>query len=141
MLSPLPCWEHLPADEGRRRVADLVAEIEAEGARERKRECKKSLGVEAILRQRPHRRPRREKKSSKKKPKKSPKPRFHAIKAEVFQAMREAWREVMAAFAIASDRLRAGEIDVAFPEGTFPPSLPFVPFAETMAIEARGQPA
>ena len=29
---------------------------------------------------------------------------------------------------------------VEFPEGTFPPHLPFVPFAETMAIEARGQP-
>ena len=89
--------------------------------------------MKAILRQRPHRRPRRVEKS--------PKPRFHAVKAEVFQAMREAWREVMAAFAIASARLRAGAVDVAFPEGTFPPSLPFAPFAETMVIEARGQPA
>ena len=63
VLSPLPCWEHLPPEEVRRRVADLVADIEKEGARERQRECKRSLGVKAILRQRPHRRPRLKKKS------------------------------------------------------------------------------
>ncbi len=55
--------------------------------------------------------------------------------------MREAWKEVMAAFRIASARLRAGEMEVEFPEGTFPPGLPFIPFAETMTVEARGQPA
>ena len=54
--------------------------------------------------------------------------------------MWEAWREVTAAFRQASARLLAGERDVGFPEGTFPPHRPFVPFAETLLIEARGQP-
>ena len=133
VLSPLPCWAHLPEEEWRGRVQDLVAQIEEEGARERRRTGKKSLGVKKILRVRPHKRPR--------KVKRSPKPRFHAVKPEVFKRMREAWKEVMAAFRNASARLRAGEMDVEFPEGTFPPGLPFIPFAETMTVEARGQPA
>ena len=72
--------------------------------------------------------------------KKSPKPRFHAKKPEVWKRLFEVWREVILAFRQASERLRADEFDVEFPEGTFPPHLPFVPFSETVLIEARGQP-
>ena len=133
VLSPLPCWAHLPETEWRQRVAHLIEEIEEEGAVARELEEKTSLGVKRILAAKPAHRP--------KKVVKSPKPRFHARKPEVWQRMWEAWREVVSAFWEASARLLAGELDVEFPEGTFPPHLPFVPFAETMLIEARGQPA
>jgi len=133
VLSPLPCWAHLPETEWRQRVVDLIDEIEEEGATARELEEKTPLGVKRILAAKPAHRP--------KKVVKSPKPRFHARKPEVWKRMWEAWREVVSAFWEASARLLAGERDVEFPEGTFPPHLPFVPFAETLLVEPRGQPA
>ena len=129
VFSPLPCWEHLPEAEWRRNVANLIDEIEEEGARERKRKGKKSLGVKRIMRVRPHKRPR--------KVERSPKPRFHAITELARKRMREAYTAVVVAYLIASERLRAGHRDAEFPEGTFPPGLPFVPFS----VRCRGQPA
>ncbi len=131
-FSPLPCWAHLPEAEQRRRVADLIAEIEEEGERERQQTGKRSLGVEKILNADPHHRPDQVKKSSK--------PRFHALTPKVFELLWQAWSEVISAFREASARLLSGEREVEFPEGTFPPHLPFIPFVETMIIEARGQP-
>ncbi len=133
VLSPLPCWAHLPEAEYRRRVADLITVIEEEAALERQRTGKISLGAEKILKTDPHYRPENIEKS--------PKPRFHALTPEVFELMRQAWAEVIAAFREASAQLLSGERNIEFPEGMFPPHLPFIPFAETMTIEARGQPA
>ncbi len=48
------------------------------------------------------------------------------------------WRAVIAAYREAAGLLAAGERDVEFPEGTFPPRLPFVPFSLTLLIKARG---
>ncbi len=127
VLSPLPCWQHLPAAEVRRRVAEIIARIDEKGARERQRTGRPSLGVKKILRVRPHKRPRRVKKS--------PKPRIHAATKRVLQQIREAHAEVVAAFREASERLLGGDREAEFPEGTFPPGLPFIPFA------ARGDPA
>ncbi len=131
-FSPLPCWEHLPEPERRRRVAELIVEIEEEGDLERRRTGKRSLGVEKILNTDPHYRPE--------KVEKSPKPRFHALTPEVFELLWQAWSEVIVAFREASARLLSGEREFEFPEGTFPPHLPFIPFVETITIEARGQP-
>lgn len=130
-LSPLPCWEHLAPAEYRVRVAELVAEIDEEGARERRRTGKQSLGVKRILRARPTRRPRSVKKS--------PKPRFHGLTDAVLKRWREAYQEVIQAYRLASERLGEGDLTAAFPEGTFPPALPFMPFLENL-VEARGQP-
>ncbi len=129
VFSPLPCWAHLPEAEYQRRAADLIEE----GALERKRTGKRSLGVERILKADPHHRPE--------KVEKSPKPRFHALAPEVFELLWQTWSEVIAAFREASARLLSGEREVEFPEGTFPPHLPFISFAETLTIQARGQPA
>ncbi|MCP4053601.1 MAG: hypothetical protein GY739_11135, partial [Mesoflavibacter sp.] len=63
----------------------------------------------------------------------SPAPDFHARHDKVRKAMRNAYALVVAAYAQAAKRLRAGDRLVNFPEGTHPPSLPFVPFA-------RGRP-
>ncbi len=129
VLSPLPCWAHLPPEEYRGRVVEIVARIDEEAAQERQRTGSRSLGVKKILRTSPHKRPRRVGKS--------PRPRFHAATKRVLQQMRKAHAEVVAAFREASQRLLAGDRDAVFPEGTFPPGLPFVPFAGG----ARGQPA
>ena len=90
------------------------------------------MGVEKILSADPHYRPG--------KVKKSPKPRFHALTPEMFELLWQVWREVISAFREASTRLLSGERYVEFPEGTFPPHLPFIPFHESVTIEARGQP-
>ena len=113
-------------------MADLIDEIEGEGAAKRQQEGKRSLGVKRILMTQPHHRPKTVEKTSK--------PRFHARKPQVWKRMWEAWREVVTAFWEASARLLAGERGVEFPEGTFPPSLPFVPYAQTLMLEPRGQP-
>ena len=132
VFSPLPCWAHLPEAEWRRRVAELVEEMEREGAKERERTGATSMGVESILSADSHYRP--------KKVEKSPKPRFHARHPTIWKRLWEAWREITATFREASARLLAGERDVVFPEGTFPPHQPFVPFATTLLIQPRGQP-
>ena len=114
-------------------MSDLIAEIEEEGEQERQRSGQRSLGIEKILNADPHYRPEQVEKS--------PKPRFHALTPEVFELMRQAWTVVIAALREASARLLSGERQVEFPEGTFPPHLPFVPFVESVMIQARGQPA
>ncbi len=129
VFSPLPCWAHLSSEEHRGRMAEIVARVDEEAARERQRTGARSLGVKKILRTSPHKRPRRVDKS--------PRPRFHAATKRVLKHLREAHAEVVAAFREASQRLLAGDRDVEFPEGTFPPGLAFVPFAG----RARGQPA
>ena len=84
-----------------------------------------------ILRVRPHKRPSRVEKS--------PKPRIHAATKKVLRQIWEAHAEVVAAFREASERLLGGnrEAEAEFPEGTFPPGLPFRPFA----VGARGSPS
>ena len=125
----LPCWEHLPAAQARRQVAEIVARVDEKAARKRQRKGRRSLGVKKILRVRPHKRPRRVKKS--------PKPRFRAATKRVLQQMQDAFAEVVAAFREASERFLAGDRNAIFPEGTFPPRLPFVPFA----VRCRGRTA
>ena len=58
----------------------------------------------------------------------SPAPDVHARRKKVRQAMRAAYAWVVAEHRKAAERLRAGDRQARFPEGTFPPRLPFVPF-------------
>jgi len=132
-FSPLPCWKHLPEETWRGQVAELVAGINEEGVRERQRTGRKSLGVKRILGVRPTRRPG--------KVKKSPRPRYHAVTALAFKRWREALSAVLKEFRDASIQLRKGDLSIAFPEGTFPPALSFVPFTGNSVAQARGQPA
>lgn len=126
-LSPVPCWKHLSDEEYRRRVADLVEQVVEEAACERRRTGQKVAGVQKILRTKPLSYP--------KSVEKSPKPRFHTFRRAVYKTLWEAYSWVLAAYRDAADRLREGDRTAAFPEGTHPPSLPFVPFL------SRGQPA
>jgi len=117
-LDPLPCWKHLPPEERRRRVASMVAEIEAQAARQRESTGIPSLGAEAILRQDPHSRPHHSKRS--------PAPFCHAASKSWRVLLRTAYGEFVAAYRRAAERLKKHERDVRFPQGCFPPPLPFV---------------
>jgi len=117
-LDPLPCWKHLPPEEYRRRIAELVAEIEEEARVAREAKGIEPLGVDAVRRQQPHTRPNRTKKS--------PAPLFHTASKKAYQSLREAYSRFVAAFRDAAEKLRAGDRMVAFPEGSFPPAAPFV---------------
>ena len=122
-LSPLPCWRHLSPEVYRDIVAGLVREIEADAAAERKLTGCEPLGPEAILSQHPHRRPE--------KLKKSPAPLFHAASKEVRQGLRAAYGMFLSAFREAAERLKAGDRLARFPNGCFPPGLPFVGLSAT----------
>ncbi len=102
-----------------------MREIEREAAAERQETGKQSRGAEAVMDVDPHFRPT--------KLKRSPAPLFHAKRKHVRREMWEAYAWVVAEHREASERLFAGDRNVSFPEGTFPPGLPFIPFA-------RGQP-
>ncbi len=137
-FSPLPCWEHLPGATWRNYVVEMVEDIDHRGAIERKIQGKKSLGVAKILAQDPHHRPDDVAKS--------PQPLFHTASRATFDAMAEIWRRVIETYHEASRLLRKGDRSAGFPEGTFPPSLPFVPFANPTVgvlgvLGTRGQPA
>ena len=118
-LEPLPCWSHLPEKEWRRRVAELVQAIEQEGRAGHVRKKTQPLGPRRVRKVHPHHAPE----------KVSWSPQPHVIARDP-QRRRELWQAfaaVVAAFRDAADRLAKGESGVRFPEGTFPPGLPYVP--------------
>ena len=118
MLSPLPCWSDRSEEQVRERVLELVEDIEREAAAERQSKGLKPLGLRTILAQHPHSKP--------KKTKRSPAPRFHAATKVVRDSLREAYFLFLASFLEAAEKLRAGDRRARFPEGSFPPALPFV---------------
>ena len=116
-LSQLPCWRHLSPEMYRELVAGLIEEIEADAAAERKRTGRQPLGAATILRQHPHTCPN--------KSKKSPAPRFHAASKAAREVLRKAYGLFLAAFREAAERLKSGDRTARFPNGCFPPGLPF----------------
>lgn len=119
VLSPLPCWEDLPAAVVRERVRHIVREIEWQAAVERAQGGARPLGPRAILALHPHHRPQPIARS--------PAPLVHAATEAARRAFREAYSLFIAAFRDAAERLRRGDRDAPFPAGCFPPALPFVP--------------
>ncbi|HEX6900098.1 MAG TPA: transposase [Thermoanaerobaculia bacterium] len=118
VLSPLPCWKHLPPEEYKRRILKMRDEIEAEAAAARAKTGVQPLGRKAILAQHPHHQPETMKKS--------PKPRIHAASHATRWWFYEVYSWFVAAYRTAATKLRAGDRLVAFPAGSFPPALPFV---------------
>ena len=119
VLSPLPCWEHLPPETYRERIRGLVEEAEEEAAADREKTEIPVLGPDAILTQDPQHRPE--------KIAKSPAPFVHAATKAARLALYQSYSWFVAAFREAAEKLRRGDRDVSFPPGCFPPSLPFVP--------------
>ena len=116
-LTPLPCWSHLAPTVVRGRVANLVAEIEAEANRRRLELGRDPLGAEFVRRQHPHERPLRSKRS--------PAPHCHAATRAVRCALLNAYRAFYAAYRRAAERWQAGDRQVEFPEHCFPPAPPY----------------
>jgi len=119
VLSPLPCWKHLTPEAYRARVAELIDQIEATAAAERAKKGVEPLGVKKILEQDPETRPETLDRS--------PAPFIHAATRKVRKELREAYGWFVAAYREAADKLRKGDRAAAFPAGSFPPQLPFVP--------------
>ena len=118
-LAPLPCWRELSAERRRELVRGLVAEIEQEAIRLAKRTGQPPRGREFIFRQDPRLEPNRIKKG--------PAPLAHAASRAARDSLRDAYRLFTAGYRRAAERLRQGAIDVLFPDGSFPPPLPFQP--------------
>ena len=112
----------------RQRVAELVEEIEQQAIEKHRDEGFTALrggsgetyprGRKEVLKHHPHYRPN--------KVKKSPSPSFHAVRRSAYKELRAAYNWFETAYREAADRLRLGDRDVDFPEGSFPPRLPFV---------------
>jgi REP element-mobilizing transposase RayT len=118
VLSPPPCWKHWSEERIRARVAEMVEQIEKEAEEDRRSRGVKVLGAKAILAQAPHQKP--------KQTKRTPAPGFHAVTKAARLALRDAYALFMAAYQEAAEKLRGGDRSVRFPEGSFPPALPFV---------------
>lgn len=123
-FAPLPCWKHLSEQAYRAAVADLLAQIEDEAALYRK---------EAGIRLRARRQVRRRllavhPHTPAKPPKRTRAPRFHAASRQALEKLRAMYRAFVEAYRAAADELRRGNRTVPFPEGCFPPALPFQPF-------------
>ena len=103
-------------------MRDRPLGLEADAAAERRLTGREPLGAEAIVKQDPQTRPE--------KLKKSPAPLFHAASKEARQGLRAAYGLFLAAFREAAERLKAGDRLARFPNGCFPPALPFVGMAE-----------
>jgi len=116
-LAPLPCWQHLAPVEVQRRIALLVSDIESEAAAQRRAEGGKPLGREGILRQNPHDHPASSSRS--------PAPLVHAASKRARREVRIVYYQFVAAFRAAAERLKRGCSDALFPDGCFPPPLPF----------------
>lgn len=117
-LTPLPSLSHLSATEYRQLMIEMVREIEEETLVRHQENGTAPLGVDKILNRRPDYRPKQEPNS--------PRPPFHAASRRARKAMHAALAWIVAAYRDAAERLRTGELTVEFPEGSFPPALPFV---------------
>jgi REP element-mobilizing transposase RayT len=117
-LDPLPCWRHLSPEQYRSRMAGLVEKITVESEVRRRKTGIQPLGPDKIVAQNPFGQPVKTKRSFA--------PRAHAYSREIRKAMYRAYAGFVAAFREAAEKLRGGDRMVRFPDGSFPPGLPFV---------------
>ena len=118
VLTPLPCWRHLAPEEYSRRVVALIDEVQSEALDSHTAEGTAPIGTTVVLEQEPH--------APQTELRKSPTPDFHAFRRAVRRRLREAYATFVAAFREAAQRLLRGDPAAVFPEGSFPPAMPFV---------------
>ncbi len=114
---PIPVWADLSREERIELIWLMIAEIEQE-ARGRHRGGHRVLGVKKVRAQDPHDQP--------KKSKQSPAPVAHAAAVEMWLSMKIAYRQFVAAYREAAERMKSG-LEARFPGGCFPPRGPFIP--------------
>lgn len=116
-LAPLPCWESCTESERRERLRELIEEIEREARRQVRERGQEPRGKEFVSRQDPRHEPSRLKKG--------PAPLAHAASRAARAALRDAYGIFLDAYRRAAERLRSGALDTLFPEGAFPPPMPY----------------
>lgn len=129
-LSPLPFLENLTPAQQQRFMIDAVESVERETRARHEKEGTSPLGVARILKQHPHDKPA--------KFRRSPAPLFLTATRAEYRAMRAARTLKVEAYRRAVERMKCGELNVRFPQGTFPPPQPFVPLA---GAENRAPPS
>jgi len=117
-LSPLPFLEGLSDEEQRAYVIRVVDEIAEETRERHEANGTRPAGARRIERRHPHDKP------DDLEP--SPAPWFHCVSRERYLELRASRAITIAAYREAAERLREGDENVRFPEGTFPPPAPFV---------------
>jgi REP element-mobilizing transposase RayT len=127
-LAPLPCWAHLPPEEIRAKVLELVKDIEQETRDRFEAEDRSPMGAKRVLRQNPYDLPANTKKS--------PAPIVHAATLDAWIQYKEKWQGFLLRYRGAADRFKHGDRNVIFPEGCFPPRGAFVP----ITAQARSAP-
>ena len=117
-FAQLPTLRHLTPEQYQDRIAGLIREIEEEC--EKKRDGDPVAGVEKILSLNPLEPPTRQ-------TKRSPKPLFHFATREERDDLVDGFMVFLGQYRIASEAFRAGNLKAAgwFPEGCYPPALPF----------------
>jgi hypothetical protein len=118
-LSKLPCWKDLPDEEYRARIREIVTTITQETRAMHAAAGTKPVGAKKLRQLGPN--------HCAAHPARSPKPLIHAACQETRRRFREGWRLFVEAYCAAAKRLKAGDREVEFPEGCYPPGLPFVP--------------
>jgi REP element-mobilizing transposase RayT len=118
-LTPLPCLQHLTADQQQAQCRRIVGEIQASAEAENTEKGRQPMGVAAILAQDPHTKPASTDRS--------PAPFVHATDDSTRLEFRVRYRAFVDAFRAGAQRLRdrAREIRDMFPLWAFPPALPF----------------
>ncbi len=118
-LTPLPCLQHLTADQRQAECRRIVGEIQAEAAAKNKEMGRQPMGVAAILAQDPHSKPASTDRS--------PAPFVHATDDATEMEFRARYRAFVDAFRVGARRLRdrARELVNMFPLWSFPPASPF----------------
>lgn len=127
-LEPLPCWAHLSEEVWRQRVTELVEDIERESRQRHARDQTVPFGPRRVRKVHPHHAPERVALD--------PMPRVFAMNPNRRRRILEGIAAVTAAYRDAADRLQKGVAGAGFPEGTFPPGLPYVPTAADLAAGA-----
>jgi hypothetical protein len=117
-LVPLPCWKELPPAERRRKVQEMIADVEAEAAARRQETGKGVLGMPRVQAQGPLDRPTTGLKKSRR-------PLIHAASKVVRETYKVVRRAFLEAYHEASKELLRGGRNVVFPRWSFPPGLPF----------------
>ncbi len=118
-LLRLPCWNHLSEAQYLDRVRSLLQEIEEETRLRHLNEKSRPLGRQAVLRKDPHFQPS--------KTKKTPHRGVIAATLTVRNEILQAKREFVRAYRAAAQKLREGDRWACFPNGCFPPPLPYEP--------------
>ncbi|MCH9651912.1 MAG: transposase [Deltaproteobacteria bacterium] len=117
-LVPLPCWAHLSPQQYQSNIRYLVENIEEETQSMHATEGSQVLGRRSVLRKDPLHRPGSIQSS--------PQPYVHAASRASREAFLAAYRFFSRAYRVAAEGFREGDLSVNFPEGSFPPALPFV---------------